>query len=411
MVDDKKIPDGYKKTEVGVIPEDWEVRKIGEIAEITMGQSPDSKFYNCQNIGMPLIQGKADINNRKTLIRNYTSQITKIALKDDIIMTVRAPVGYIGKATVDCCIGRGVCSIRYKNNFLYHYLIYIENSWNKLSKGSTFDSVNSTEVKELKLKLPRNIEEQQAIAEALSDVDNLITSLEKLIDKKQKIKQGAMQELLTGKKRLPGFTGKWGKIHLGEIGKCIRGVSYNADKDLELFERENTVRLLRSNNILNNSIVNQDLQYVKYYRVRPQQVLKNNDIVICMANGSKELVGKAGVFKNKDKYRYTFGAFMGAFRFDSSIINKDFVAYYFETNGYRNQINLLFSGSSINNLKPSDIESICICLPTLEEQQAIAQILSDMDAEIENLQQKLNKYKAIKQGMMQELLTGRIRLV
>lgn len=411
MVDYKKIPDGYKKTEVGVIPEDWEVRKIGEIAEITMGQSPDSKFYNCQNIGMPLIQGKADINNRKTLIRNYTSQITKIALKDDIIMTVRAPVGYIGKATVDCCIGRGVCSIRYKNNFLYHYLIYIENSWNKLSKGSTFDSVNSTEVKELKLKLPRNIEEQQAIAEALSDVDSLIASLEKLINKKQKIKQGTMQELLTGKKRLPGFTGEWGKIHLGEIGKCIRGVSYNADKDLELFERENTVRLLRSNNILNNSIVNQDLLYVKYYRVRPQQVLKNNDIVICMANGSKELVGKAGVFKNKDKYRYTFGAFMGAFRSDSSIISKDFVAYYFETNGYRNQINLLFSGSSINNLKPSDIESICICLPTLEEQQAIAQILSDMDSEIEALQKKLEKYKAIKQGMMEELLTGRIRLV
>ena len=111
---------GYKNTEEGVFPEDWDIIKMGKIATITMGQSPLSEFYNTELVGLPLIQGNADIENRKTIIRSYTSMITKKGKVGDIIMSVRAPVGEVAKSTFDCCLGRGVCAISYKNEYLYH---------------------------------------------------------------------------------------------------------------------------------------------------------------------------------------------------------------------------------------------------------------------------------------------------
>lgn len=193
---------GYKKTEVGVIPEDWNLRRLGEVAKITMGQSPSSKYYNYKNIGIPLIQGNADIVNRYAVIRAYTSVITKKCNPGDIIMSVRAPVGHISKTSFEACIGRGVCSISYENDFLYHLLVCLESQWFKLSKGSTFDSINSDEIKSLSIAIPVNKEEQKAIAQVLSDIDTEITALEKRRAKTQAIKQGMMQELLTGRTRL-----------------------------------------------------------------------------------------------------------------------------------------------------------------------------------------------------------------
>ncbi len=181
---------------------EWKKARLGDIAEITMGQSPDSKYYNVNNLGLPLVQGNADIEDRKTIIRFYTSEITRRGKKDDIIMTVRAPVGSVGRALFDCCLGRGVCSIRYANEFLYHYLVFVEADWGFLSRGSTFDSVNSTEVKSLELIMPFNIEEQTAIANILSDMDAEIEALERKLNKYKSIKQGMMQELLTGRIRL-----------------------------------------------------------------------------------------------------------------------------------------------------------------------------------------------------------------
>ena len=153
-------------------------------------------------MGLPLVQGNADIENRLTKIRFYTSMITKRGKVGNIIMSVRAPVGEISKATFDCCLGRGVCSISFDNEFLYHYLIYFENSWTKLSTGSTFDSVNSKHVKELEIPIPKLKEEQTRIATILSDMDAEITALETKLDKYRKIKLGMMQNLLTGRIRL-----------------------------------------------------------------------------------------------------------------------------------------------------------------------------------------------------------------
>ena len=146
-------------------------------------------------------------------------------------------------------------------------------------------------------------------------------------------------------------------------------------------------------------------------RASPEQLLRTADILICMANGSKALVGKAGFFHVLDHYSYTFGAFMGCFRTDAAIANPEFISYLLQTSTYRNYINNLLAGSSINNLRHGVIESLSFSFPQIDEQVAIAIVLSDIDAELATLTERLAKTRNLKQGMMQELLTGKTRLI
>jgi len=181
---------------------EWEEKRMGDIAQIIMGQSPSSIFYNNQGHGLPLIQGNADICNRKTIRKVYTTEITRRGLPGDIIMSVRAPVGEISRTEFDVCLGRGVCAIRYDNDYLYHSLIAKEPTWGKLSKGSTFDSVNSIDVMDFRIEFPVDENEQTTIATILSDMDTEISALEGKLSKARQLKQGMMQELLTGRIRL-----------------------------------------------------------------------------------------------------------------------------------------------------------------------------------------------------------------
>lgn len=181
---------------------EWVEKKLGEVGKINMGQSPSSQFYNSENKGLPLIQGNADIEKRITIIRMFTSQITKKCEVGDIILSVRAPVGAVAKATFNACIGRGVCAIRSNNDFLYQYLVYVENDWAKYSKGSTFDSINSNELYDVSMSVPTSEIEQTAIAQILTDMDHEIAQLEKERDKYKELKAGMMQVLLTGRVRL-----------------------------------------------------------------------------------------------------------------------------------------------------------------------------------------------------------------
>ncbi|WP_373190411.1 restriction endonuclease subunit S [Halomonas sp.] len=181
---------------------EWEMARLSEIADIEMGQSPSSEFYNSKGRGLPLIQGNADIVNRRTVKRFFTTQITKRGRSGDILMSVRAPVGEVSRATFDVCLGRGVCALRFPNDFLYHYLIHLEPSWAKHSKGSTFDSVNSTELWAVEIRLPADPGEQTAIATVLSDMDAELGALEHRRTKTAALKQAMMQVLLTGKVRL-----------------------------------------------------------------------------------------------------------------------------------------------------------------------------------------------------------------
>ena len=174
---------------------------LSYFGNVTMGQSPSSLFYNDAKDGLPLIQGNADMCNRKSIIRNYTSKITKTCNAGDIIMSVRAPVGAVGMASFASCIGRGVCAFK-RNIFLYYLLLFIEDDWSKLSAGSTFESVNGNHIRNFEVTIPSSLAEQRAIASILSDMDAEIAELEAKRDKYKEVRQGMMQQLLTGKIRL-----------------------------------------------------------------------------------------------------------------------------------------------------------------------------------------------------------------
>lgn len=180
---------------------DWQHFKLNELCHIEMGQSPDSRYYSSSE-GIPLVQGNADIENRQTIIRFYTKNVTKEASKGDIIFTVRAPVGNVAYAMFDCCIGRGVCALQSGSDFLYHLLVFEQDMWSKFSSGSTFDSINSDTLSNTMFFVPADEKEQAAIAHILADMDKEITVLQNRLIKTQNIKFGMMSELLTGRIRL-----------------------------------------------------------------------------------------------------------------------------------------------------------------------------------------------------------------
>ena len=183
----------------------WNEKPLVDLAFITMGQSPSSLFYNLRGKGLPLIQGNADIQNRHTIERVWTTQANKRCNLGDLILTVRAPVGAVAVASKKACIGRGVCSLipLEDSGFLFHALVYSENRWQMLEQGSTFTAANSEQVGQFRLSVPDDENEQRAISSVLSDMDAEIAALEQRRDKTYAIKQGMMQQLLTGRVRLP----------------------------------------------------------------------------------------------------------------------------------------------------------------------------------------------------------------
>lgn len=188
----KKVPNLRFKEFSG----EWESKKIGSICEIIMGQSPSSACYNEDKIGLPLIQGNADIKNRKTFPRVYTSDITKTCDVGDIIMSVRAPVGAISKSLHHACIGRGVCSIKPKQNseFIYQFLLNYENKWSRISQGSTFESINSFDITSTNIVLPLK-EEQEKIASFFSLIDKKLELEMEKLEQLQEYKKGLLQQM------------------------------------------------------------------------------------------------------------------------------------------------------------------------------------------------------------------------
>ena len=396
-----ELKHGYKQTEAGVIPEDWTVSKMGKIANVIMGQSPLSEFYNNKGIGLPLIQGNADIENRKTIVRSYSSMITKRGKLGDIIMSVRAPVGEVAKSTFDCCLGRGVCAISFKNEYLYHYLVFFEKSWAKFSTGSTFDSINSTQVIELPIPIPKDDSEQLLIANALSDMDALISQTEKLIEKKKAIKQGAMQELLKPKDG-------WVTKKLSDIGKTYGGLSGKSKVD---FEKGNAF-YIPFMNVMSSPIIKTDyFDSVNIGLGEKQNKAMQGDLFFNGSSETPEEVGMCSVLTESIDNLY-LNSFCFGFRLNDAQTNNGlFLAYYFRSGYGREAIYSLAQGATRYNLSKSNFLKMELPLPSIDIQIEITNCISDMDLELLGLQNKLNKLKQQKQGMMQALLTGKIRLV
>jgi type I restriction enzyme S subunit len=421
----KDIPVGYKQTEVGVIPEDWDVVLLQRLVEkVDYGSAAKSKPSG----KVPVLRmGNLDeggVTWDDLVYTDSQEEIEKYRLHvGDVLFNRTNTIDLVGKTSIylsqrEAIFAGYLIRIRTKKEALSsEYLNYFMNTSvvkkrNKLvlSVAVGQANINGQKLKAYPVPLPL-LPEQRAIATALSDVDALLGALDRLIAKKRDLKQAAMQQLLTGQTRLPGFSGEWGVKRLGDFGRCLRGVSYKGDSDLSSHDTHHTKRLLRSNNVQNSIVVTEEVQFVNAERVSLHQILRQDDILICMANGSKSLVGKAGIFMLSDGHEYTFGAFMGCFRTNFADANPAFVFYLFLTARYRDYINNLLAGSSINNLRPSSIESLEFLTPPLPEQTAIAAVLSDMDAELSALERRREKTRALKQAMMQELLTGRIRLV
>ena len=184
---------------------EWCTCTLSEVAHIIMGSSPKSEAYNDNGLGLPLIQGNADIKCRVSCPRVYTSDITKECTPGDILLSVRAPVGTVALSQHKACIGRGISAIKSKRkmsqSFLYQWFLWFEPKWCYLSQGSTFESINSDDIKTLKLSVP-NFEEQQKIEVFISSAYTDIYTLEKKLACLKNEKKALMQQLLTGKRRV-----------------------------------------------------------------------------------------------------------------------------------------------------------------------------------------------------------------
>ena len=193
------------RTRLSAFGGEWEVKRLEEVAVVTMGQSPPSASYNVVGDGLPLIQGNADIVRRTTIDRIWTTLPSKRCSVGDIVLTVRAPVGSVARASRRSCLGRGVCGLKPLGHgqFLYYGLILRESHWEDVEQGSTFSAANSAQVAGFPIAVPMDLPEQQAIATILSDMDAEIAALQRRLDKTRAIKQGMMQQLLTGAIRLP----------------------------------------------------------------------------------------------------------------------------------------------------------------------------------------------------------------
>jgi type I restriction enzyme, S subunit len=406
---------------------DWSFTSLGRLAEfITSGSRGWARYYSDQGAlfirSQNVKAGQLDFSDRQHVVQPAGAEGNRTRVQQhDLLVTITGNsvgnVALVEKDLGEAYISQHVGLIRFHEpevaSFVARYLAPGSPGNGQIvasQSGQSKPGLTLKNLHEFLVAVPPAAE-QQAIAHALSDVDALLAGLDRLIAKKRDLKQAAMQQLLTGQTRLPGFQGEWEARRIGTTGKCLRGVSYNGDDDLSAHDTATTKRLLRSNNVQCSTVVTTDVQYVNAARVSAQQVLSRGDILICMANGSKALVGKAGRFDFDDGHEYTFGAFMGCFRTSVSDADSTFVFYLFQTGRYRYFVNDLLAGSSINNLKPSSIESLEFAFPPLREQAAIAAVLSDMDAELTTLEARRDKTRALKQGMMQELLTGRTRLV
>ena len=398
-----EVRPGYKQTEVGVIPEDWEVKPLGDISCVTMGQSPLGTTYNKNGKGVPLINGPTEFTDRYPIKCQWTWQPTKLCDIGDILLCVRgSSTGRINISNDTYCIGRGIAAIRAKEASDTNYLNSQVHSGIErllaLTTGSTFPNIDGKSLRSIPIPIPPTLAEQTAIAEVLSDTDALIQRLDQLIAKKRNIKQGAMQELLTGKKRLPGFAGEWEKKKVSEVGEIITGSTPPTSN--KTYWNGDIPWITPTDISAIRDIWCSERQITQYGLKVLRQLPANTLLVTCIAS-----IGKNSILRKTGACNQQINAVI-----PDDKHNVDYLYYLIENNKFHL---LSRAGITATNIvsKREFMEIVFVFPPTLAEQTAIAAVLSDMDAEIAALEQKRAKYKAIKQGMMQELLTGKIRLV
>ncbi len=388
MVDERKVPEG------------WVVKKLKDLSTMKSGNSITSKKINDYD-KIPCYGGNG--------LRGYTYDYTH-----------EGEYALIGRQGALCGNVQFVSGVFFasehaivvtpndETDIKWLFYMLTDMGLNKYSESSAQPGLSVIKILNLELVAPADRIEQKFIAEALSDTDNLIQSLENLIDKKKKIKQGAMQQLLTGKKRLPGFSGEWRKVKVKDIGYAYGGLSGKSKSDFDGGNKPYITFL----NVMNNTIIEiSSLRYVRVKSSESQNRVNTGDLLFNTSSETPEEVGMCSVLLGEIDELY-LNSFCFGFRiYDHNLFEPLYLAYFFRSNEGRKLFFSLAQGATRYNLSKNLFYNIEFKHPSIQEQKAIAQVLSDMDNEIEALEEKLEKYKTIKQGMMQELLTGRIRLI
>lgn len=387
------VKSGYKQTEIGAIPEDWDIKHIGEFTDVTAGGTPSTSHSEYWN-GNILWMSSGELNKRR--IYDVVGRITQIGYDNSSTHFIPENCVLIGLAGqgktrgtvainyVKLCTNQSIAAIfpsEYHNSeYLYQNLLNRYEELRDLSSGDGGrGGLNLKIIKSLPCAFPP-LPEQEHIAEALSDADSMISSLEKLIAKKKAVKQGAMQELLTGKKRLPGFIEPWRKE--AKIFTFAKGVQ------------------------IDGSVLRNDLPYPVFNGGTSASGYTNdynceNTVIISEGGNS---CGHVNYIRRR------FWAGGHCYYITGSKVTIDFL--YQLLKFHEKDIMALRVGSGLPNIQKDSLDKMVFSYPKDEkEQETILEILMNMDSEIKTLEQKLTKTRQIKQGMMQQLLTGKIRLV
>ncbi len=414
------VAEGYKNTEIGVIPKDWKVVIIKSLGKTFGGLSGKSK-NDFENGNCPYIPFMNIMNNSvvDTSYFNYVyikdGESQNKALKNDLFFNTSSETPEeVGMCSVlldnipnlylnSFCFGFRLNN-EMENNGLYLSYFFRSSYGRKflfpLAQGTTRHNLSKNNFLTIKIPLPP-LSEQNAIATALSDADALISATEKLIAKKKAIKQGAMQELLKPKEG-------WKTIIIDKLGQTFRGLSGKSRNDFE----NGNCPYIQFMNIMSNAVV--DTTYFDYVYIKEgesQNKAIQGDLFFNTSSETPEEVGMCSVLLENIPDLY-LNSFCFGFRLDNKMgYNGLYLSYFFRSSYGRKLLFSLAQGATRHNLSKNNFLKTEIQLPKPSEQTRIATILSDMDAEISLLEQKLEKQKQIKQGMMQNLLTGKIRLL
>jgi type I restriction enzyme S subunit len=385
---------GYQQSEVGQIPVSWTVRSIKELAPLQRGfDLPNGKR---EDGPFPVVYSNGSV---ATHIEAAVSGPGVVTGRSGTIGRVHYIEGDYWPHNTSLWVTRFQnCDPR----FIFH--LYSFARFDRFSSGSGVPTLNRNDLHSHRLAVPTTLDEQRAIAIALTDADALIESLEQLLAKKRQIKQGAMQELLTGQRRLPGFQAEWCTVSLGEIGTFLKGSGITREQ-----AQSGAIPCVRYGEIYTTHT-----DHVRSFEsgISPAVAatatpLRQGDILFAGSGETKEDIGKCVAFL--DDFEAYAGGDIVILRprgFDSR-----YLGYALNAAEVNRQKASKGQGDAVVHISAAALAQISVRAPEIAEQTAIATILSDIDTEITALEARLTKARQLKQGMAQALLTGRIRLV
>lgn len=368
--------------------DEWVKQSLGKTVEIIMGQSPDSKNYTDNPNDYILVQGNADMQNGRVIPRVWTTQVTKLAEKGDLILSVRAPVGDIGKTDYNVVLGRGVAAIK-GNEFLFQLLTKMKQShyWSKFSTGSTFESINSNDIKSAEIYLP-SIEEQSAIGSLFRTLDDLLVSYKDNLANYQSLKATMLSKMFpkAGKTvpeiRLDGFEDGWEEK---EFSKLVKRVTQSSDSNsLPKVEFED---IISGQGRLNKDISNK-FDNRKGIHFKPGYTL----------------YGKLRPYLNNWLLPKFEGVALGDFWvFNPNGNDSNFIYYLVQSNRYQKVANDT-SGTKMPRSDWKSVSSTIFAIPqTVAEQQAIGSYFSNLDNLINSHQEKISQLEILKKKLLQDM--------